>query len=259
MMVIFTRKNIEHWSNFSGDSNKLHYTTLQGNGIVQGMLIFVFLLNKIITFNSAKKDVSKFEAFFRREVYADITIKVSDFNGNKIFIENMAKDKLITAQMICNSKEFAKINATGMEHIRIGKERLEKYLMGFYSVFPESSSELVFYSALCFSVGLGSKTFLTHKDYTFQVSEGYFDSYIIKHISQAIEWPGPFHHAKLVDINESSIDILIKEDSIVDLSPYTVARTIVYILKVDGIEHLRMKSVFLTDVINRITNEYDFS
>lgn len=247
MTVIFTRKDIEHWSNFSGDNNMLHYTTLQGKVIVQGMLIFVFLLNKITIFHSAKKDVSKFEAFFRQEVYTDIILKVSDFNENIMVIENMAKDKLITARMVCNSKEFTKINTTDMEHIRIGKERFEKYLMGFYSVFPESSSELVFYSALCFSVGLSSKTFLTHKDYTFQVSEEYFDSYIIKHISQAIEWHDPFHLAKLLDIKENSIDILIKENSIVDLSPCTVARTILYILKVDGIEYLRMKSVFFTE------------
>lgn len=245
-MIIFSRQNIAHWSMFSGDNNRLHSAPPPAKCIVQGMLVFVHIFDGIENRRSTTHRVFKIEAFFRKPIFTDNAYYLTMPDMNKIMFGCTAQGRAVTATTHFTTERLTQKKRSRAERISIDDESLKKYKRNFRQVLSEPTTELSFYCALCFSVILGSRTFLTHKNITYENPNKYFDKYRIKHISQTV---GLSHAAfqNIVITDQIIIDVLVTENNDNDISHTAVARSLIYEILINGNYVLQMKSLFLIE------------
>jgi len=252
-MIIFSREDIAYWSIFSGDNNKLHDASPPAQCIVQGMRVFVYMLERIEHWHSTNHYAFKIEAFFRRPIYTDNAYYLTMPDMNKIMFGCTAQGNAVTATTHCNIERFTERNLSCKERISIDNEAQKKHRSHFYKVLSEPTTELSFYCALCFSTILASRTFLTYKNKIYKNPNKYFDDYIITHLSQTVEW-SPADFQKIVNTEQKTLNASVIENNDNFISSNTVTRSLVYTLCIDDNEILRMKSRFLVEE-NKINKE----
>lgn len=252
-MIIFSRQDIARWSFFSGDNNKLHYSPPPAKCIVQGMLVFVYLLDRIEKRHSTNHCAVKTECFFRKSIFTDNAYYLTMPDVNKLIIGCAVQGKSITATTHYTTKRFTEKKRSHTERISIDNESMKKHKINFNKVLPEPKTEYSFYCALCFSAILGSKSFLTYKNITYKTPNEYFENYIVTHVSQTVELIRSTFQ-KIVITEQSTIDALVTVSQCNDISLTAVARSFIYNLNINGNEVLQMKSLFLIED-NKISKE----
>lgn len=245
-MIVFSRQDVVHWSSFSGDNNQLHYSPPPGNCIVQGMLVFIHIFDRNEKRRSTNHFALKIEAFFRKPIFTDNACYVTMPDMNKIMFGCAAQARAVTATTHFTTEWYKPKKISCVERISIEDESLKNYRRSFGKVLPEPTTELSFYCALCFSVILGSRTFLTHKNITYDNPSEYFDKYRITHISQTVELSQAAFHNTFVT-EQISIDALVTESNDHTISHTAVARSLIYKLVINGSHILHMKSLFLIE------------
>lgn len=248
-MIIFSRHDVTRWAIISGDNNKLHYSPPPKKCIVQGMYVFVFFIKKIITRNAISHDTFKVEFFFRKETYTDTAYYLTMPDINNIIIGCSEEEKVVTATIQYAKEKVTKKHKPYFERIQVNNSSINELQEKLYKPSQKPTTEMIFYCALSFSVILESKTFLTHKNTLYKNASAYFDSYMIIHISQAAEWNGDIYHKAITNVELNNINVFVSENSIIDISPTKVVRSLIYELRNSDNALLRMKSVFLVEDI----------
>nr|WP_241389455.1 MULTISPECIES: hypothetical protein [Serratia]ULG12130.1 hypothetical protein D1p2_00016 [Serratia entomophila]ULG12327.1 hypothetical protein M3p_00029 [Serratia entomophila]ULG12351.1 hypothetical protein M3p_00055 [Serratia entomophila]ULG15957.1 hypothetical protein 591p_00106 [Serratia proteamaculans]ULG18445.1 hypothetical protein Man4p_00128 [Serratia proteamaculans] len=164
-MLTFSQNDIEKWSDFSGDYNPLHYRNSDAGNPVQGMLIFIYIMEKIIDIENAWGNyLFNLEVLFRHHVLTDNNYLFSyEIGSEKICISDALGHQIISGRFHHkNEMDFFEQTRVRQISERIKftlQEEQEGYLKFSHCFFNGKDSRL-FLVALTFTKLIHSRTFL---------------------------------------------------------------------------------------------------
>ncbi|WP_253379097.1 hypothetical protein [unidentified bacterial endosymbiont] len=243
-MILFSRQDVAHWSYFSGDNNKLHSSSPPEKCIVQGMLVFVHMLNWIELRPSTKNSAFKIESFFRKPIFTDDDYRLALLEKNKITLNSNANRNVMTTTWYRTEKWLKGEKQIYSDQVSIDNGSIKKFRNDFHKIFTKTTTKLSFYCALCFSMALGSRTFLTYKNIVYENTDKYFGNNMVIHVSQSAEWDHTFPDKNIVE-QINLLDLLIIKIHDHDISSTVTVRSVTYHLSINGNIVLKMKSMFL--------------
>lgn len=243
-MILFSHQDVALWSHFSGDNNKLHSSAPPEKCIVQGMLVFVHMLNRNELRPLTKNCAFKIESFFRKSILTDDVYHLSILGKNKIALDSITHRNAMTTTWYRTEKWLKEEKQIYSDRVSIDNESIKKYRKNFHEIFKKTTTKLSFYCALCFSMALRSRNFLTYKNIIYEDLDKYFNNYMVIHVYQSTEWEHTFLDEN-IDEKINSLDILIIKNQDHDISSGITVRPVTYHLSINGNIVLKMKSMFL--------------
>ncbi|MBS9437174.1 hypothetical protein EAE91_08295 [Photorhabdus noenieputensis] len=197
-MLIFEMEDIEHWSDFSGDFNPIHYPAKSESSHnmqqhpVQGMLNLLYVRQQFSQLTSAlTTGILNIDASFRQYVYTALPYQLRINTENKTFkLENPSKKSTLSGNTnVENTMESIEdwIVQDNCQKLTITeREVCEKYAL-FRLYFPSVTSIGWFLDALAFHLVINSTSFLNFEHYHFNQLQDYLNQSFTVHTGQAIK------------------------------------------------------------------------
>ncbi|WP_118984836.1 hypothetical protein [Photorhabdus sp. CRCIA-P01] len=197
-MLIFEIEDIEHWSNFSGDFNPIHYSAKSESlhnmqqHPVQGMLSLLYVRQQFSQLTSAfTSGILNIDTSFRQYVYTALPHQLRIDTKSKAFkLENPSKESTLSGNTsVENTMESIEswIVQDNYQKLMITrKEVCEKYA-DFRHYFPSVTSIGWFLDALAFHLVINSTSFLNFEHYHFNQLQDYLNQSFTLHTGQAIK------------------------------------------------------------------------
>lgn len=196
-MLIFEIEDIEHWSNFSGDFNPIHYPAKSKSlhnmqqHPVQGMLSLLYVRQQFSQLTSAfTTGILNIDVSFRQHVYTALPHQLRIDTKNKTFkLENPGKESTLFGNTsVENTVESIEdwIVQDNCQRLTItGEEICEKYA-AFRCYFPSVTSVGWFLDGLAFHLVINSTRFLNFEHYHFNQLQDYLNQSYTLHTGQGI-------------------------------------------------------------------------
>ncbi|MER2471668.1 hypothetical protein [Photorhabdus laumondii] len=197
-MLIFEMEDIEHWSNFSGDFNPIHYSANSEflhnmqQYPVQGMLSLLYVRQQLSQLTSTfTSGILNIDTSFRQYVYTGLPHQLRINTKSKTFkLENpCGKSALSGNTSVENTMESIEhwIVQDNCPKLTITRKGVcEKYAV-FRHYFPSVTSIGWFLDALAFHLVINSTSFLDFEHYHFNHLQDYLDRSFTLHTGQAIK------------------------------------------------------------------------
>lgn len=171
-MFLFRQNDIVKWSDFSGDKNPVHYRNCDAQNPVQGMLIFVAIMEKLLAtqaVNVAK--AAGIELLFRQHVYTEKKYYLSYDSGNrKLKVSGPQGQDNITGNIIYNDRPLSTRylrEEQVAEKLILTRAEINNFYLEFLSLFNEEADYRTFICALTFRKVIHSRSFLNLYDFKF--------------------------------------------------------------------------------------------
>ncbi|AXG47322.1 hypothetical protein [Photorhabdus laumondii] len=197
-MLIFEMEDIEHWSNFSGDFNPIHYSEKSEflhnmqQYPVQGMLSLLYVRQQLSQLTSAfTSGILNIDTSFRQYVYTALPHQLRIDTKSKTFkLENPCGKSVLSGNTsVENTMESIEhwIVQDNCQKLTITREGVcEKYAV-FRHYFPSVTSIGWFLDALVFHLVINSTSFLNFEHYYFNQLQDYLNQSFTLHTGQAIK------------------------------------------------------------------------
>ncbi|MCW7548207.1 hypothetical protein OO184_09725 [Photorhabdus sp. APURE] len=197
-MLIFAMEDIEHWSNFSGDFNPIHYPAKSKSlhnmqqYPVQGMLSLLYVRQQFSQLTSDfTTGILNIDASFRQYVYTALPHQLRIDTKNKTFkLENPSKENMLSGntsvENTMKSVEDWIVQDNCQKLTITWREVCEKYVV-FRHYFPSVTSIGWFLDAFAFHLIINSTSFLNFEYYHFNQLQDYLNQSFTLHTGQAIK------------------------------------------------------------------------
>lgn len=171
-MFLFNQNDIVKWSDFSGDENPVHYRNCDAENPVQGMLIFVAIIDKLLATRAGNVEkAAGIELLFRQHVYTENEYFLSYDSGNrKLKVSDPQGQENITGNIIYGDRPLRTRHLREKqiaEKLIITRAEINKFHLEFLSLFNEEAEYRTFICALTFRKVIHSRSFLNLYDFKF--------------------------------------------------------------------------------------------
>lgn len=192
-MLRFNQKDIVNWSSFSGDNNPMHYSNIEYENPVQGMLIFVVIMRGLLATESHNvKTVTGIEMQFRKHVYTEkehfLTfdagkgkLKMSDLQGLDIVTGCLSFGEGALLSQYQRKEQVA-------EKLIITRAEINSYYTKFHSMINKEHDCRTFICALAFRKIIHCSTFLNFLNFHFPSLDDYLRETHTLQVSQSASW-----------------------------------------------------------------------
>lgn len=171
-MFLFSQNDIVKWSDFSGDENPVHYRNCDAENPVQGMLIFVAIMEELLATRAGNVEkAAGIELLFRQHVYTEKKYFLSNYSGNKkLKVHDPQGNDIITGNIIYGDRPLRTRHLWEKqiaEKLILTRAEINKFHPEFLSLFNDEAEYRTFICALTFRKVIHSRSFLNLYDFKF--------------------------------------------------------------------------------------------
>lgn len=188
-MIKFRQKDIENWSSFSGDFNSLHYLNKTGNNTVQGMLVYITIMNKLI---QLKQTMTGLNLAFRQLIHTNNNyFCITSSCQKKLTITDNHRENIITGNLLYKTMPLSldiKKHTSKPYIIKLKCNEIRNNYFMYLSLFPHQKDYRIFITALIFKKIIHSYEFLNFNHYVFPSLDEFLNIIPTIQMSQYAFW-----------------------------------------------------------------------